>query len=96
MYQITNTILLSLISAEQTLKYSELLRVALVEEDSAEGFLDGGVDDYVTSSILRADCRVSRFARASGRDSETAKARELAIGRSISTMKEPRKALNII
>ena len=86
----------SLFSAKQTLKFSELLQVAVVEGDNAEGFLDGGVADYVASSILRADCRVSRFARATGRDSETAQARELAMGKSISTLKVSRKSLNTI
>ena len=69
--------------------------MAVVEGDNAEGFIDGGVADYVATSLLRADCRVSRFARAIGRDSETAQARELAIGKSISSLKVARKYLNI-
>lgn len=72
-------------SAKQHLKYSELLQVSVVEGDNAEGFLDGDTEDYVASSIIHADCRVSRFAQA----------RELAIGGSISTLKVSRNSLSV-
>ena len=67
----------------------------MVEGENAEGFLDGKVEDYASSSILRSDCSVSRFTRATERDVETAKAREMAMGLTMSTFKKSRKSLNV-
>ena len=35
----------------------------MVPGDNAEGFLDGAVDDYRTSSLLAPDCKFGRFQR---------------------------------
>ena len=51
----------------------------VVPGDNAEGFLDGSVDDYQTSSVDRADCRVCRFTRSLVVDEETAQAIEMSV-----------------
>lgn len=70
--------------------------MGVAEGDNAEGFLDGGAEDHVATSILRVDCSVSRFARAWKLDGETAKARELAMGKSMSTLNVSRNSLTIL
>ena len=65
--------------SKQALQYSELLETEVVPGTNAEGFLDGDVDSYLSSSLMRPDCAESRFARANEVDSDTAKAREMSI-----------------
>ena len=55
-----NTCLLNF-SKKQDLVYSELLHTQVVPGDNAEGFLDGKVDDYLSSGLLKADCKVAHF-----------------------------------
>lgn len=62
---------------KQTLEFSDILNTYVVPGDNAEGFLDGTVEDYRSSGLLRADCKFARFTRASFRDTETSKAIEL-------------------
>ena len=64
--------------AKQALQYSALLETNVVSGDNAEGFLDGDVNSYLSSSLMRPDCAESRFARANGVDFDTAKAREMS------------------
>ncbi|GJP67913.1 hypothetical protein CLOP_g24671 [Closterium sp. NIES-67] len=49
--------------ASQDLKYNPLLRANAVPGDNAEGFIDGTVEDYLVSGLLKSDCRFCRFSR---------------------------------
>ncbi|CAI7847168.1 unnamed protein product [Closterium sp. NIES-54] len=64
-------------SANQELKYNPLLRANAVPGDNAEGFIDGSVEDYLVSDLLKADCRFCRFSRSPEVDSELAHALSL-------------------
>ena len=85
----------------QKLEYSPLLGAMVVPGDNAEGFLYGSVDDYQTSSIDRADCRVCRFTRAESpqesSDSQGTVADGVSVAAavisSLTTATGPRKAL---
>lgn len=57
--------------AKQELVWSDLLQVMMVPGDNAEGFVDGSVDDYQVSDLLKADCKLCQFARAEEVDPET-------------------------
>ncbi|CAI5535206.1 unnamed protein product [Closterium sp. Naga37s-1] len=59
------------------LKYNPLLRANAVPGDNAEGFIDGSVEDYLVSDLLKADCRFCRFSRSPEVDSELAHALSL-------------------
>eukprot|EP00270_Netrium_digitus_P006821 TRINITY_DN1967_c0_g1_i2.p1 TRINITY_DN1967_c0_g1~~TRINITY_DN1967_c0_g1_i2.p1 ORF type:complete len:387 (+),score=41.22 TRINITY_DN1967_c0_g1_i2:46-1206(+) len=61
----------------QHLIYSKIFHHDVVEGDNAEGFIDGMQADYVSSDILTADCKVTRFAREDNVDDETALGMEL-------------------
>ncbi|CAI5498540.1 unnamed protein product [Closterium sp. Naga37s-1] len=63
--------------ANQELKYNPLLRANAVPGDNAEGFIDGSVEDYLVSDLLKADCRFCRFSRSPEVDSELAHALSL-------------------
>ena len=65
--------------AKQALRYNELLETEVVSGNNAEGFLDGDVECYMSSSLMRPDCAESRFARANEVDFDTAMAREMSI-----------------
>ena len=66
--------------SSQHLEHSDLLNVDMVQGDNAEGFLDGRPRDYETSSLLSADCKFGRFARAHTVDVDTARAIEISSG----------------
>ena len=65
--------------SKQVLQYSDLLATEVVSGNNAEGFLDGDVDSYLSSSLMRPDCAESRFARANKVDFDTALAREMSV-----------------
>eukprot|EP00271_Cylindrocystis_brebissonii_P000700 TRINITY_DN10899_c0_g1_i1.p1 TRINITY_DN10899_c0_g1~~TRINITY_DN10899_c0_g1_i1.p1 ORF type:complete len:491 (-),score=39.16 TRINITY_DN10899_c0_g1_i1:1386-2858(-) len=83
--------------AAMELEFSELLNVHMVKGDNAEGYLDGEVDDYRASALLKADCRMTRFARFKRVDHETARAMEMStasvVPRRTPKLKGPRKSL---
>ncbi|CAI5506688.1 unnamed protein product [Closterium sp. Naga37s-1] len=56
--------------AQQKLQWSDLLGVMVVPGDNAEGFIDGGMDDYEVSDLLKNDCKFCRFQRAESIDDE--------------------------
>lgn len=65
---------------QQTLVWSEVLKAMMVPGDNAEGFIDGSVDDYKVSELVRSDCTYCRFTRAETVDDETSRAIEMAAG----------------
>lgn len=79
--------------AKQKLVHSDLLKVDMVPGDNAEGFIGGVVEDYQVSAILRSDCKLCRFARATAVDEETARALALSGSATSSFSVTPRKAL---
>ncbi|CAI5469747.1 unnamed protein product [Closterium sp. Yama58-4] len=56
--------------AQQKLQWSDLLQVMVVPGDNAEGFIDGSMDDYEVTDLLKADCKMCRFTRAHAVDEE--------------------------
>ncbi|CAI5469753.1 unnamed protein product [Closterium sp. Yama58-4] len=56
--------------AHQRLQWSQLLQVMVVPGDNAEGFIDGSMDDYEVTDLLKADCKMCRFMRAHAVDDE--------------------------
>eukprot|EP00897_Mesotaenium_endlicherianum_P007512 jgi/Mesen1/678/ME000109S_10900 len=81
--------------SRQLLVHSDLLGVEVVPGDNAEGFIDADVAAYKSSSLLSADCEVSRFARGTRLDSESAKAMELSKGTSVESGYAYRKMLTL-
>eukprot|EP00897_Mesotaenium_endlicherianum_P001504 jgi/Mesen1/1381/ME000013S00871 len=79
----------------QQLVHSDLLNADVVPGDNAEGFLDADVAAYRSSSLLSADCAVTRFVRGTSLDSESAKAIELSKGTSVSSGLAYRKMLTL-
>jgi hypothetical protein len=51
----------------KSVMYSELARLLnapiIADGESGKGFLDGAVDDYVSTNVLKADCKVSAFSQ---------------------------------
>ncbi|CAI5953853.1 unnamed protein product [Closterium sp. NIES-64] len=47
--------------SQQSLQWSDLLQVMVVPGDNAEGFIDGSMDDYEVTDLLKADCKMCRF-----------------------------------
>ncbi|CAI7836440.1 unnamed protein product [Closterium sp. NIES-53] len=42
----------------------------VVPGDNAEGFIDGSMDDYEVTDLVKADCKMCRFTRAHAVDEE--------------------------
>jgi hypothetical protein len=51
----------------KSVRYSELARLLnepiVADGETGKGFLDGSVDDYVSSNVLKADCKISSFSQ---------------------------------
>ena len=60
--------------------FSELLNTEVIPGDNAEGFLDGKVKDYLSSSLLASDCKVSEFKGASMRSTGLARGVQVTSG----------------
>ncbi|CAI7765510.1 unnamed protein product [Closterium sp. NIES-53] len=56
--------------SHQKLEWSDLLQVMVVPGDNAEGFIDGSMDDYEVTDLVKADCKMCRFTRAHAVDEE--------------------------
>ncbi|CAI7774199.1 unnamed protein product, partial [Closterium sp. NIES-54] len=56
--------------SQQRLQWSDLLQVMVVPGDNAEGFIDGSMDDYEVTDLVKADCKMCRFTRAHAVDEE--------------------------
>eukprot|EP00475_Leptophrys_vorax_P012252 TRINITY_DN18667_c0_g2_i2.p1 TRINITY_DN18667_c0_g2~~TRINITY_DN18667_c0_g2_i2.p1 ORF type:complete len:572 (-),score=-18.39 TRINITY_DN18667_c0_g2_i2:521-2236(-) len=57
--------------AHQKLEWSSLLQTMVVPGDNAEGFIDGSVDEYEVTGLLKSDCTLCQFSRAESVDPET-------------------------
>lgn len=62
------------------LQYNQHLNKEVVPGENGEGYLDGTVKDYLSSSILSFDCAVNRFTKMEVLDSEAALAMEMGSG----------------
>ena len=71
---------------KQELVYSKLFHTHVVPGENAEGFLDGKADDYVSSGLLKADCKVARFNRALHRAEGILRGVQLVTGKASSAM----------
>eukprot|EP00475_Leptophrys_vorax_P025755 TRINITY_DN36015_c0_g2_i3.p1 TRINITY_DN36015_c0_g2~~TRINITY_DN36015_c0_g2_i3.p1 ORF type:complete len:440 (-),score=22.80 TRINITY_DN36015_c0_g2_i3:157-1476(-) len=83
--------------AQHKLVWSELLQVMMVPGDNAEGFLDGGMDDYEVADLLKTDCKFCHFTRAQAVDEEMTNAMNMmasAVGGGLPAT--PRKYLGSI
>lgn len=78
--------------SHQALEHDDVLGVDVVKGRNAEGFLDGEVEDYASTSLLKADCKVARFVRATAREEEMARSATASWG-SVASSTLPRKIL---
>lgn len=64
--------------AEQTLIWNPQISKMVVPGDNAEGFIDGVVEDYLVSDLIKTQCKFCLFTRGVDVDEETANAMALS------------------